>query len=72
MRPFLDEAYNLAEPGTEYVINRYRGDDQNLRTQFCRIIEQAGLEPWPKPFQNLRSTRETELASVHPMHVVSE
>ena len=28
------------------------------------------LEPWPKPFQNLRSTRETELAEIYPLHVV--
>ncbi len=25
------------------------------------IIERAGLKPWPKLFQNLRSTRATEL-----------
>lgn len=30
----------------------------------------AGLEPWPKTFQNLRSTRETELAEQYPIHVV--
>jgi len=30
----------------------------------------AGLEPWPKLFQNLRATRETELAETYPMHVV--
>ena len=42
----------------------------NLRTQLIRIIRRAGLEPWPKLFQNLRSTRETELAEEYPMHVV--
>ncbi len=26
-----------------------------------KIIARAGIEPWPKTFQNLRSTRETEL-----------
>jgi len=34
-----------------------------------RIIRKAGLKPWPKLFQNLRSTRETELARQHPSHV---
>ncbi|MCP4376076.1 MAG: hypothetical protein GY794_07890, partial [bacterium] len=34
---------------------------QNLRTQAHRIIKRAGLKPWPKVFQNCRSTRETEL-----------
>lgn len=41
-----------------------------MRTQLRRIIERAGLEPWPKTFQNLLSTRETELAEAFPMHVV--
>ena len=30
----------------------------------------AGLEPWPKLFQNLRSTRPTELEESFPSHVV--
>ncbi len=42
----------------------------NLRTQFLRILQRAGIEPWPKLFQNLRSTRETELAETMPAHVV--
>ena len=35
-----------------------------------RIIRKAGLEPWPKTFQNVRMTRETELAEPFPFHVV--
>ena len=35
-----------------------------------KIIARAGLEPWAKLFQNLRATRETELAEIYPMHVV--
>jgi len=53
-----------------YLITRYRDSNANLRTQLTRIIRRAGLEPWPKLFQNLRSTRETELAETFPMHVV--
>jgi hypothetical protein len=36
----------------------------------CRIIGRAKIKPWPKLFQNLRSTRETELAEMYPLHVV--
>ncbi len=43
----------------------------NWRTQLERIIARAGLTPWPKLFQNLRSTRETELAETFPLHVVT-
>ncbi len=70
LRPYLDEVYAQAEEGTEHVITRYREPGCNLRTQLHRIIRKAGLEPWPKLFQNLRSTRETELAETYPMHVV--
>ena len=42
----------------------------NLRSQFLRIIEQAGVKPWPRLFQNLRASRETELAETHSIHVV--
>ena len=31
----------------------------------------AGLEPWPKLFHNLRSSRETELTQGHPIQVVT-
>jgi integrase len=68
--PYLREVFENAEPGSEFVIGpRYQGAE-NLRTQFNRIIRRAGLDPWPKPFQNLRATRETELAETYPIHVV--
>ena len=54
-----------------HVITRYRDATQNLRTTFRKIIERAGLQPWPKLFQNLRSTRETELSNDFPLHVVT-
>jgi integrase len=68
--PYLREVYEAAEPGTEYAITRYRDHNCNLRTHFERIIKRAGLEPWPKLFANLRSSRETELCQNFPVHVV--
>jgi len=70
LRPYLEDCYDLAEPGTKYVITRYRDTNANLRTQLLRIINRAGLKPWPKLFQNLRSTRQTELEETFPSHVV--
>lgn len=61
LEPYLSEAWHQAEPGSVYLISKYRDASSNLRTQFNRIVTKAGLTPWPKPFQNLRSTRETEL-----------
>lgn len=71
LRQLLTDVFDQAEPGTEYVITRYRDSNANLRTQFERIIRRAELEPWEKLFQNLRSTRETELAESYPLHVVT-
>jgi hypothetical protein len=36
-----------------------------------RVLDvRLGVKPWPQRFQNLRSTRETELAERFPLHVV--
>lgn len=70
LRAHLEVVFEQAEPGTEYVITRYRSTNANLRTQLERIIRRAGLVPWGKPWQNLRSTRETELMESYPAHVV--
>src|SRR5262249_53017670 len=73
--PHLRAVYEQAAEGAEHVITRYRDSDsmrvkkKNLRTQFCRYITAAGLTPWPKPWQNLRGTRATELRKTHPVHV---
>ncbi len=45
--------------------------NSNLRTTFNRIVQRAGITPWPRPFHNLRSSVETELMRDHPIHVVT-
>jgi integrase len=72
LRPYLEECLERAEPGTIHLINRYRDSNTNLRTQLGRIVRQAGLKTWPRLFQNLRASRETELLAKHPMHVVCD
>ena len=80
LRPILEEAFELAEPGAKYVVGGgYREAARragrrvncNLRTHFCRLIKRAGLTPWPRLLHNLRSSRETELARRFPLHVVT-
>ena len=66
----LEAAFDAANPGTLFVITRYRNGDQNLRTELLRIIRRAGLEPWERAFHNLRASRQTELAATFPIHVV--
>src|SRR5262249_33601075 len=72
LRPHLEEAFERAEPGAVYVITRWRDSAQNLRTGLLRILRRAGVKAWPRLYQNLRSSRETELAERFPIHVVAE
>ena len=67
--PVLEQAFDNAAEGSVHCIRRYRGG-VNLATQLHRIIEKAGMVPWPKTFINLRSTRRTELQERFPSHVV--
>jgi integrase len=69
--PHLQAAFEEAAPGSTFCITKYRSAAQNLRTRLTRIIMKAGLLPWPKLWQNLRSTRQTELMDQFPAHVVS-
>ncbi len=66
LHAYLEAAWDAAPDGAVYVVNRYRGNAVNLRTQFERLIKEAGLVPWPKLFQNLRASRETELMAIYP------
>lgn len=75
LRPHLKAAFDQANPGTEHVVTipSIRRDRYgNVRTSMAKIIHRAGLTPWPKLFQNMRATRETELAQRYPIHVVCE
>ena len=65
-------SFEQAAEGVDYVITKGRDAKVNWRTQFTRIIGRAGLTPWPKLFQNLRSTRETELNEDFPIQAVCE
>lgn len=69
----LREAFERAEPdlsGRGWVITRYRRSNCNLRTRFQRIIERAGVAPWPRLFHAMRAIRQTELSAIYPQHVV--
>ena len=61
LRPILNEAYEEAEDGAEFVVSSPRCE--NLGTNMERIIRSAGVEPWEKLFQNCRATRATELVA---------
>lgn len=68
--PFFDAVRPRDLKADDFVIKKYRGDDINLRTALQRKIKAAGLEPWPKLFQNLRANALTDLCETQPMHRV--
>ena len=71
LRRFLDEAFGMAGDGECWVVPMLAGNTKkNLGTTFKKIIRRAGVEVWPKPFQNLRSSRQTELEQNYPTYVV--
>ena len=73
LRAILAEAL---EPGAEakesLIVPMASRNTVNLRTQFERIIAKAGHEPWPRLFQNLRASCETDWVEKYPSHVVAK
>jgi hypothetical protein len=71
LRGFLDDAFAMASEGETWVVPMLGGNpDKNLGTTFRKLVKRAGVEPWPKPFQNCRSSRQTELEQTFPTYVV--
>jgi integrase len=59
LRPHLERAFRERAPGAIYVVPRTRHG--NLGTQAKRIVEKAGVKPWPKLFVNMRGSCSDDL-----------
>ncbi len=70
LRQYLDECFQIADEVAEYCVSRYRKFDSNYSVLLNKLVKRAGLPTWPKPWHNLRSSRETELVEQYPEHVV--
>ncbi|WP_425401104.1 tyrosine-type recombinase/integrase [Aeoliella sp.] len=69
--PVLNQAWDEAEEGAEYVVTKQLDATANFRTTMTKIITRSGLKPWPKLFHALRASRATELADKYPGHVAA-
>lgn len=69
LRPWLEEAFEVAKPGIAFP--QLQATRNAIAKRLTRIGKKIGVLVWPKPFQNLRATRETELLEKHPIHVVT-
>lgn len=74
LRPYLEEAFELAPAGAEYVVSGTMADNYrataegargwvsvNLRTQMQRLTRRAGLTSWPCLFNTLRASASTDI-----------
>lgn len=68
--PHLRAAWEAAPDGATMVITGDLTRQTNLRSKLLWTLRRAGLKPWERLFQNLRSSRETELVRSFPIHVV--
>ena len=72
LRPYLQEGWRQAE-----LIGQGPDDPvippqqaSTVRRGLLVILKRAGIQPWPKLFQNLRASRQTELVESYPVHTV--
>lgn len=82
VRKPLEEVFEQANEGAEYVLEGLRQREStkkhgfwsavNLRTHLLRLIDRAGLNPWPKLWQNLRASAATDMANRFPSYVAAE
>ena len=65
----------LPEEHSEYVFPELHDNQKHasprVYQQIQKVVKRAGLTPWPKLFQNMRSTRETELCALSPIQDVA-
>lgn len=72
IRPHLDACFEAVKDGEEFVVSkRHSMTHRGLTAQYRRILKFAAVSEYPKLFQNLRSTRQTELADEYPLHVIT-
>lgn len=61
LRQELTAWHQKAPKDREFVLKPAISPKTNLRTGLLKILKRAGIKPWPKLYQNLRSSRVTEL-----------
>ena len=71
LRCHLEACFDAAEAGSVFVISKHRMTHRGLTAAYRRILLHAAVPEYPKLFQNLRATRQTELAQDWPLHVIT-
>ena len=72
LRVILADAFEQVEVGATLIVPMAARKSVNLRTHMERIIAKAGHQPWPRLFQNLRASCETDWVERYPAHAVAK
>jgi len=72
LREILADAFDAAAPGERSVVPMAARPGANLRTTAEKVIERASVEKWPRLFQNLRASCETDWVQTYPAHVCAK
>lgn len=72
MRPYIDEVYHSAEEGENRVFGDWKPTGTALSNRLDRVVKRLGIQPWQKPWQNLRITRVNEMADRYPEYIANE
>jgi integrase len=71
VRQYLDALYFDPETADGPIITRFTPSNSNLDKPCKVILNNASVVPWPKLFQNMRASCETDWLSEAPAHVVA-
>jgi integrase len=72
LRQLLMDAFEQAEPGQAHVLPSLQRVSSMAMTKHLRLaIGRCGLTIWPRLWQNLRASRETDLTDRYPGHVAA-
>jgi integrase len=72
LRTILSDAFAMATPGEVLVVPMAARAQANLRTTMTKVIERAHCRPWPRLFQNLRASCETDWVQNYPAHTCAK
>jgi integrase len=72
LQPILLELFEAAEDDAVEMVPQAHRAHVNITHGLRRIIERAGLKPWPRLLQNLRASCATDWAGEYPVHESSK
>jgi hypothetical protein len=65
-----ESKWEAAAQGDVKVIEDWKITGAGVTSRLNKILKRLGIPKWPRPWQNMRATRETELNDRFPEHVV--